>query len=68
MWAVEAAKEDQGTAHGRPISRHFGFGFEDCQANVIEVGTPGCPAGVLFRVPCDDAAGKDDEGWEDLGE
>ena len=68
MWAVEAAKQDEGTADGTPIAREFGFGFEDGEAEAVEIGAPGCPTDVFFGVAGDEAAGKDDDRRDDTGE
>ena len=66
--AVEAAKQDESSADRTPISRKLGFGFEDCEAEAVEKGTPGSPADVFFGVAGDDAAGKDEDGRDDTGE
>lgn len=66
--AVEAPQEDQGAPYRCPVPRHFRLGFENPRADVVEVGTPGGPFGILFWEACDDAAEEDDEGWEDFGQ
>ena len=66
--AIEAAKQDEGTADRPPIAREFGFGFEEGEAEVVEEGAPGSPADVFFGVAGDDAAGKDEDWRDDTGE
>ena len=62
--AVEAPEQDQGPADRTPVSREFGFGFEDCLAEAVEVGAPGDPVGVLLGETGDDAA-KEENQWRD---
>ena len=66
--AVEAAKQDEGTTDGTPIAREFGFGFEEGEAEAIEVRAPDCPSDVFFGVAGDNAASKDDDRGDDTGE